>query len=744
VKSIRGRNMPELKEEKGKIIVKVNDQIVSGQTGAPVVDAKLRFYKMPSQTTTRTASQLKEPPELEATTDSNGKFEHEFDPGNYCVTCDAFLTKIQRQDNVDIEPGCAQEVKFPITVGLQVNSTVRKEDCTFNACDVVTSGTTVRFTADTHAQSRDLKPVKFTWRLPDGGSLIQSGEREVYLNTAGRVGQIAVTVEMSEVGSAKMSVSKPITALPQAVQTVGGGVGVSLRRTATTPTTDLPLWVVIRSSSDALSFDNYLKFTDMVLCGIDPNTKKPLKHSQWEQEVFGVAQAKGTPSFKTLSKRRFLPYNDADAHRLLKVATEAFVVVNCGVKPDLKGFQFTDEEASDLVARVGIDGTFDQTTLQNLWTGTAGYLETVNGLKTILYLKLIRDKLPDVRIKAALFSEDLGDGDLPEECYGILASKLTSPCLLELIWSYWHEEAMLAQTMNALSVRFQNVRGPGDRDPLAMLEIDPLRPLNNLIWGYIQDEQHRLTVRRRAYEYDHHYGISLQGKAVPMLRPADSRSKFLEAFHNLLYHCSVFFKEDDDTTVIADGFPVLIAVREVHYLLSEGAHNQFGDLPSTARQEMLLQQWILARPEFREFLPTRIMVAYTEPWMDRVDAMKKLQGWTDTSVRDFHNLAVYGERILLSIRYGAWATVDDPVQAVNWARYWRSDIQNYYLSYQTVTGVDLTAEVTEPRQAAERSVQPSVHLLRRLAMQGRDGARGAFAAPTVPIRQRPSTRSRQP
>ena len=95
---------------------------------------------------------------------------------------------------------------------------------------------------------------------------------------------------------------------------------------------------------------------------------------------------------------------------------------------------------------------------------------------------------------------------------------------------------MLVQTMNAISRRFQNVRAPGDRDPLAHLEIDPLRPLNNLLWGYIQDEQNRLTVKRRAYEYDHHYGLTLYGKAVPTLRPADSRSKFLEAFHNLLHH----------------------------------------------------------------------------------------------------------------------------------------------------------------------------------------------------------------
>ena len=152
---------------------------------------------------------------------------------------------------------------------------------------------------------------------------------------------------------------------------------------------------------------------------------------------------------------------------------------------------------------------------------------------------------------------------------------------------------MLVQTMNAISLRFQNRRGPAEVDPLAELAIDPLRPLSNLLWGYIQDEQHRLTLARRVYEYDHEYGLTLVGQAVPRVRGADTRSRFLEAFHNLLHRASIFYKEDDDTTMIADPFPVLNALRDVHLLLSEGAHNQYGDLPWTARQEMLMQQWLL-------------------------------------------------------------------------------------------------------------------------------------------------------
>src|SRR3954470_7090344 len=120
---------------------------------------------------------------------------------------------------------------------------------------------------------------------------------------------------------------------------------------------------------------------------------------------------------------------------------------------------------------------------------------------------------------------------------------------------------MLVQTMNAVSMRFQNRRGRADVDPLANLTIDPLRPLSNLLWGYIQDEQHRLTVARRAYEYDHHYGLRLRRRDAARLRPADSRARFIGAFHDLLHRTALFYKEEDDTTMISDGFPVLNGLR---------------------------------------------------------------------------------------------------------------------------------------------------------------------------------------
>jgi hypothetical protein len=268
------------------------------------------------------------------------------------------------------------------------------------------------------------------------------------------------------------------------------------------------------------------------------------------------------------------------------------------------------------------------------------------------------------------------------------------PYFIELIWSYWHEEGMLVQTIDAITERFQNLRGPGDRDPLAHLEIDPLRPLNNLLWGYIQNETQRLSAKRRGHEYDHQYGLSLSGKTVRDIPSAGNRSTFLGSFHHLLRFCSVFFKEDDSTAVIADGSTLLNSLKEVRLLLAQGGHNQFGDLPWTARAEMMQQQWMLARPEIRDFLRSRAMLPCKEAWMPQVDTLKSLQGWSEITVTHFHDLAVYSEQILLSVRYGDWIDINDADAAENWARYWRPELQGYIHSYRAATGIDLTNQET--------------------------------------------------
>jgi hypothetical protein len=463
---------------------------------------------------------------------------------------------------------------------------------------------------------------------------------------------------------------------------------VTLDRTDSPVTADEVLWDVIRDRTHALTFEHYKKFIDSVVV---------------DGQLF-----RGVEGYQTL-----------------KTATRAWLQHEAGV-----WFSPQDDNGNPIVAdpvAKDFDATFDGATIEvhpdddgNLADLRKTYLATLESdLKVLPYHKLIVDSLGTLPLKKAVLFGD----------YGISPAQLFRPVLLELIWSYWHEEGMLVQTINAVSRRFQNRRSAeSGHDPLQRLEIDPLRTVNNLVWGYVQDEWNLLTVQRRAYEYQHEYGISLVGKAIPGFDPADSRPRFLAAFHDLLLTCSTFYDSDDDTTVIADAFPVLNALKDVHPILAEGAHNQFGDMAWTARAEMLVQQWILSRPEFREFLGGRTMVPYREPWMDRVDTMKQLQGWGDASVTHFRDLAVFGERLLLSIRYGNWSVVNDSSAAENWARYWRTEIKSYMHSYRAVTGVDLTGQAQERVEVARdgRYLQPSVHLNRRI--EERKGRRAALPA----------------
>ena len=477
-----------------------------------------------------------------------------------------------------------------------------------------------------------------------------------------------------------------------------GVLPVSLQRTALVPTVDQVLWVIIRNRTNAIGFRRYREFADAVMCG--------------EPEALARAGMTRPPA-----------YYGSDAYLLLKKATELFLMQEAGILYDGAEYVTADEMAvrdledqfadPDTGLAIGLEERRrlgHTTSSQEIRRLRDAYYEELRNenLDVLPYLRIIRERLSEIPLKPST--------DVPPGCYGVLRSRLAGPPLLELIWSYWHEEGMLVQTLNSILARFQNRALAPGLDPLARFDLDPLRPLSNLFWGWVQDEVHRLTVRRRAFEYDHEYGLRLIGKAVPHASTVDRRSKFLEAFHGLLNRCHVFFKEDDDTTVIADGFPVLNALRETHLLLAEGAHNQFGDLPWTARAEMLVMEWLLSRPEMREFLGGRVMVPYEEPWMDRVDTMKTLQGWTDVTVTHFRDLGVFGEQIILSIRYGNWSVINDPQQAANWARYWRPEIQRYAHAYRAATGVELSERVVA--EGVDATI-PAVHLQRRLATQRR-------------------------
>lgn len=490
---------------------------------------------------------------------------------------------------------------------------------------------------------------------------------------------------------------------PVSINPAAGPVKVSLQRSMADATDDQSLWVAIRDRTSVMGFSWYERFIDRVLF----QEKRVPAHLQERRDKSQLAYG-------------------GDAYQLLKAATETFLLFKCGVLRTPEQFLPTENRFNRIKAqeeaRLG-----RSLTLADVRTELTRYIGSGNLPYIDRVLDSLDDPFPDdddtgpsnQAAPLAQIIPELDRDDVPSP-FGdtVLDAGPFYPLMLELIWSYWHEEGMLVQAMNAISLRFQNKRLPGDNNPLANLELSPLRPLSNLLWGYIQDEPFRLTVARRAYEYSHEYGLSLLGRAVPGMQPADHRSKFLEAFHSLLRQVAQFYREDADTTVIANGFPLLNSLKEVHMLLAEGAHNQFGDLPWTARVEMLIQQWLLSRRELRDFLRGRPMVPYKEPWMGQVDTLRRMFGWGDTPVTHFRDLATFGEQLLLSVRYGDWINVDVEDAAKNWARYWKPEIQGYIHAYRATTGVDLTLDNQNSQINALSATPPSILLQRRMGRQG--------------------------
>ncbi len=471
------------------------------------------------------------------------------------------------------------------------------------------------------------------------------------------------------------------------------GQEIRLERQFPALTPQKSLWAIIRDRTNAISFNNYKAFIDSIMCGGDTYHSKQIPHEVKEYVNFDPSK---------------LHYRGTESYEVLRKATEAFLMHEIGALPtpvnESEKFPLADP-AEQKRRLPQLAGSNDEEVQMEMESNRTEYLKTLEDeSRTFPYFKLIRDRLSEIPLKPP--------GSSGEGCYGLLRSRISPPILLELIWSYWHEEGGLVQTMKAINMRFQNrLYNPrkNGSDPLANLNLDPLRPMSNIIWGYIQNEHEHLTLSRRAYEYDHHYGFSIAGKAVPKLNSADSRTKFLEAFHSLLHRASVFYKEQSDTTKVPDGYPLLNGLKECHLLLAEGAHNQFGDLPWTARIEMLIEQWMLARPETRNFLNRRVMVPYSEEWMPAVDQMKDLQGWSGGTVRHFRDLGTFGEQILLSVRYGDWSENFNEDEAKIWAQYWRQEIQGYINAYRSVTSVDLgsDADLANATLSRQRSTAPA-------------------------------------
>jgi len=137
-----------------------------------------------------------------------------------------------------------------------------------------------------------------------------------------------------------MTISRTVSTRPSSPTPVQ----VTMRRAEVDPTPDQALWVVIRNSADALSYDNYAAFIEPIMGGSTPPG--------------------GRGRFGRVSASLQLPFPDAEPYRLLKVATEVFMMANTGVvigqtKDDLDITRATKLENADL-AELTRRGTPDE------------------------------------------------------------------------------------------------------------------------------------------------------------------------------------------------------------------------------------------------------------------------------------------------------------------------------------------------------------------------------------------------
>jgi hypothetical protein len=419
-----------------------------------------------------------------------------------------------------------------------------------------------------------------------------------------------------------------------------GRVKVTMGRPDSFPTEDEVLWKAIHERSELIGFRRYQDYIQRVL--------------KLDEDGFlsgGLSRRLGELGARGLG-----------VYRTLRDFTELFVLSECGSISHERVFQ--DERMErELRPERQSSREIEEQLRDYLRDGELPYIERV--------------------VKTAYPSLDPRFVGLD----ALRSRVFRHPLFLEL----WHEmsleHGMLMRTMAAISARFQNTYISGENDGLSNYESSPLRPLSDFFWGWIDNEPMRLNAKRRIQEYRHQYGPSALDGAVAGIQAADVRTAFPDAFMNLMSLCEAFYKEDNQTTVIADAFPVLFGLRQLHQILAMGAGNTAPQLTFTARVETLMMQLMLAQPELRAFLRVREMVPYDEAWQASVDAMIDLQGWQQPSTTQHNDCARFGEQILLSIRLADW-TAGDETNARNWLRHHREAIRRFMYAQRAISAVD--------------------------------------------------------
>jgi hypothetical protein len=645
----------------------IEGRVTYDKSAGPVGNATVGLYhKMPREVSptdlpevsATTGGESAMPPAIaHARTNPNGDFEirASVDPGDYVVRCTAFgATATDCDLMVHARPQdykALLDMKLDLKVSF-LHYSETNGDAIPDTYAVVGRPIVARLEScvEDHIGSSQ-------WQDNSAARITRTGKREAVVVPLQpeRLRIAAKIIDKGEHGGAMATLSEEV-AVVEEVETVGvrgdigvgGHIRVTMERPDARPTLDEALWSAIDERCEAIGFHRY------------------------QAHIRRVFELPNVGSFQSEISRKLsdLGARGVGVYRVLRDVTELFVLSGCGPLADRKSHE------DPIVRDFGPQ-----------WQRSREEIE--EGLRLYLH----NGELPYIeRVVNAAYPWLNVDGS------GLDALRrrvLRQPLFLEL----WHEmcleHGMLMRTMDAVCARFQNIYNRGENDGLASYEISPLWPLGDLLWDWSNHEPTRLNPKRRIQEYVHQYGPSTLDRNILGARVADVRTAFPGAFMNLLNLCEEFYKEDNQTTVIADAFPTLVALREVHQILAMGAGNAAPQLTFAARVETLMMQLMLAQPELRAFLRVREMVPYDEAWMGQVDAMKDLQGWQDQSISYYRDLAVYGERILLSVRLGDW-TVGHEDNAKHWARRHKHAIRRVIHAYRAISGGELAASNRRP------------------------------------------------
>lgn len=356
---------------------------------------------------------------------------------------------------VEVHGGCTAEVCFDLGINASVTNTVIDRDCKELPCAVPRTGDTVQALVQGYLLS--------TYRYTAPSNYIQTGDWTAQTRVAGPgkrqdIGTLSIPSTRPGGPDAILSMRHEFEGEDPQALPVTGNLTVSHKRRIAEPDGPMSFFVRLLDSSKSIGFGAYRDFIDQVFhCkdreGLDP--KKPCY-----DKLAG-------DSSKLRRLERELTDHGVGAYELLRTATEAFLLFRCCVRPcppEDRGWPLNYQTNPDL--------------------GDYRKLASVDWQE--LFCKYLgNQRLPYIQRVIDTAFPEYGISERPLDqrfCADVLLrSRVDNPCFMELIWNYWHEEGMLVQSINAVSRRFQNLRAPGVRDPLAHMEIDPLRPLNNIL-----------------------------------------------------------------------------------------------------------------------------------------------------------------------------------------------------------------------------------------------------------------------